>query len=315
MLKILRLSIIFSWISMSCNIQNGHDVKTKNTDNNYPKYNLDFLEEIAPKNDTLIYRAKVEINLDSNQVSSWRINGDHILRSQLLSKLEEIQLAYPKERSRYFSIDLGIDKKASIQEFTALRDSLRIGNYLRASLLNSNNQRLSVRFPLSHKMNPSKFFPIPSPPPPPIEELICLCCEEKGKFRTSGFNHQAESFESYFDCMKGSNLNESYTYVHIEEDKFYWEGNEFSLSTIRDSLHFKYANYPKPNRFVTILKIDSLSNFESYFNLHAVCRKIYVDKWNEESLKMFESPYKDLPKNDKRKIRAQYPLILAQYFD
>ncbi len=203
MLKILRLTILFSCISISCNFQNKNDAKTNNTYNNYPISNLDFLEGIAPKNDTLTYRVKIEISLDSNKVSSWRINGESIMRSQLLSKLEEVQLSYPKERSNYISIDLGIDKDASIQEFTELRDSLRIGNYLKASYLNSNNQRLSVRFPIHHKMHPSKLIPLPPTPPPPIEHSICLCCEEKNKFISSVFNYQSKPFDNYVDCMKG----------------------------------------------------------------------------------------------------------------
>ena len=304
MLKLLKLAILFLWVFSSCDLDK----------NNYPNINFDFTEGTNQTVDTLRVRVKVEIILDSNQIASWRLNGENITRSNLLPTLEEIQLSYPERKRHSIRIDLGIDKNTGMQEFLELRDSLRIGNYLRAAYLNADHQRLSVSFPYSDKIRSSKII-APPPPPPGIEASICLCCGTEGKFTSYLFNRQSAPFENYADCMQGRKLKDCYTYVHAEKDKFYWEGQAMPLVSIADSLQQEYANCLELNRFFIILKIDSFSKFESYLKLYALCKKHYADQLDQEALKMFGSLYQDLPRKNKRQVIAKYPILLVQLFE
>ncbi|MFK8104509.1 MAG: hypothetical protein AB8G15_18440 [Saprospiraceae bacterium] len=312
MLKLLKLAILFLWVFSSCNSKK--DTNLKNNSNNYSKTNFDFTEGTIKKTDTFFFNVTIELLLDANQLASWQINGENISKSALLPTLEKIQLSYPERKRNSIAIHLGIDKNAGIQDFLELRDSLRIGNYLGVSYLNAKHQKLKARFRASHKMHPSKRIPQAPPRPPGIEESICLCCEKEGDFTSYIFNRQSKNFKSYFDCMKGDKLTDCYTYVHVEQDKFYWEGKEMPLATIADRLQQEYTTCVQPNRFFTILKIDSQSKFESYLKLYTACKKNYVDQWNEEALQKFGALYQDLSRKNKREVMTNYPIILVNLF-
>lgn len=313
MLKTIRLIVPFIWISLSCSFQIENDEVTAVFSNNYPQTNLDNLEGMYIYHDTLTFIAKVEIILDSNNISSWMLNGERVERSSLLPKLEEYQLSYPRERRNKIMIDLGIDRETKLQEFISLRDTLRVGRYLLVSYLNSKNQRLSVRLPASNKARIYESIKYP-PQLPRMGFFISLCQKVNDKFQTDVYNVHSEEFSNYIDCMKGSNLSECYTYVHINNDTFYWEGNEMRLTEIAEKLQRKYECCARPDIFLTIIKVDENSKYESYLDLLAICHKTYYMRRSKESIEIYGTDYKNLSIEDKKKIRYKYPLLLHEDF-
>lgn len=312
--KILSLVFVGFIFFTSCMQNNEEQINTASS-KHYPNINFDYLEGIGKKRDSVLHRIKVEIQLDSIGNAIWVLDDKIIPRAHLLPKLEEIQLRLPESKRHQLLIDLGIDKNTTTREFNALRDSLRIGRHLRGNYLNAAHQRSSTRFPVSPNPRLSKLFAYPPLPPPGVEDIVCPCCKTDGQYITSTFDTHSKPFDSLQDCIKGSTFNEFSTFLYLEKDKFYWEGKALDLSTIEERIHDKYTNCSKPIQFVTILKIDSSSKFESYLNMYSISKKMYVDQWNDKSLEKYNKLYKELSLEEKKTIRARYPLIISEYFD
>lgn len=278
----------------------------------YPKIDLDYLDGVSPSLDTNSYSATIEILVHDHQSYSWLVNGKEIAPAKLLQELQQIQLSFPKEKRNRMIIDLGIHKAVALAEFIALKDSLRIGNYLNVAYLNANGQRLGQKFLPSRNARFPKIIKRP-PPPPPIDDMLYLCCKEGDQYFfdiPTASNEKSYRFAHFKDCIQKVRNSEYYTLSQLEQHQFYWEGQEMGLALFADRLASKYARCSKPSRFVHVLKVDASSSFQSFFELYALCRKVYFDQWNAEAIDLFHKPYPTLSLKEKKEIRSKYPLFL-----
>ena len=67
-----------------------------------------------------------------------------------------------------------------------------------------------------------------------------------------------------------------------------------------------------PRKAIISLKNDRGTNYETYLEVYNELQAAYNELRNEEALKRFGKPYKELGKDQRKEIRTDIPLILSE---
>ena len=102
-------------------------------------------------------------------------------------------------------------------------------------------------------------------------------------------------------------------------DELLVEGNETSIDQLR-SLAKDFIMNPqemkdlpsKPTKAIISLQNDRSTSYNAYLAVYNELKGAYNELWEEQAQRSFGKSYEALPKDDKRRIRKEIPLVISE---
>ncbi len=97
------------------------------------------------------------------------------------------------------------------------------------------------------------------------------------------------------------------------------EGEEMDINDLREAVKLFIKNpdndpnkAEKPTKAIVSLQNDRGTKYEIYLQVYNELKAAYRELWEEEAMRLFGKPYDALNKDQQRKVRNNFPLVISE---
>lgn len=314
------LLIFFLLYFTACNAQEvkkekAVEAQAKSPLSNYPDVDYTFINN---RFDNIISSKDVLIEIKDD--SKFLVNSKAIAFNNLKDHLDSIELTVPVRKRNKIKMTVGIESETRVFQYMKLRKILRQGNWLSVNLLNKNKESFYKKYPphTGGVTKPKNTAAPPPPPPPPgpnNNSESCLCCEKNGRYFTKDIGSKAIFYNTMSECFKKHLNPQSQIFIEILDDnKIKLNSEAIDARQLYQTMQSKYNDMEDKRKCILILETYGDVNFATYLQALADCSKVFYTAQDQQANNKFGKNYAALPKDQQRKIRSHFPIVISESF-